>query len=210
MQIRAVVLGIIACCLLFGPVRAADHTAGLIVFKGDGTSIWVTVPFAEDEISGADLIERSGLAVTEVSFGGLGIGVCGIEETGCDVAECRKRLCQGPSRDDPYWQYFIGGTDGAWLTAPLGISADKVHDGDVRAFIWSAEPPDVAAPLIADVIAKVGSTDGVMRFDAEGNVAGVAAADASDIPWIGIGVVGVGVFAVGGLVVRRRIGAVAA
>jgi hypothetical protein len=188
-----------------GMAVAQAHTAGLVVIKGDGSSIWVAVPFDEESISGADLLERSGLAVTEVSFGGLGIAICGIEQTGCDVAECRKRLCQGPARDDPYWQYFLAGDEGTWVVAPLGISSDRIHDGDVRGLIWSADPPSIQAPDVEQVAAKVGSSQGEARFDHEGNPTTETTIDSSSIPWVGISITaGLAITMVGIALMRRR------
>jgi len=156
---------IVIAMLGYQSVAATEHAAALIVIKGDGSSIWITVPFTDEEISGADLLQESTLQITTVSFGGLGIGVCGIEQTGCDVANCRKRLCQGPGKDDPFWQYFVARPDGTWTFSPLGINADKVHDGDVRAFIWSADPPTMSAPNLEFVIGKTGSpADGAARL----------------------------------------------
>jgi hypothetical protein len=188
-----------------GMAVAQAHTAGLVVIKGDGSSIWVAVPFDEESISGADLLERSGLAVTEVSFGGMGIAICGIEQTGCDVAECRKRLCQGPGRDDPYWQNYLAGDEGTWVVAPLGISSDRIHDGDVRGLIWSADPPSIQAPDVEQVAAKVGSSQGEARFDYEGNPTTETTNDSSSIPWVGISITaGLAITMVGIALMRRR------
>jgi hypothetical protein len=187
---------------------AASHAAGLVVIQGDGSSAWVYVPFDEESISGAELVHRSGLAVTEVSFGGLGIGICGIEGNGCDISECRKRLCHGPANDDPYWQYFLGGTDGTWKVAALGVSSDTIHDGDVRAFIWSASAPTVAAPTVAEMAVRLNApqtgTVSVQRFGADGSIISPARSHKNGTPWFGLVAVAVAVLVATSLGVNRR------
>jgi hypothetical protein len=194
-----------------GVFGAETARAGLVVAHDDGRTAYVVVGFEGPSISAKELLDRSGLEVTEVSFGGLGAAVCAIDETGCDIAECRQRVCHGPSRDDPYWQYFIGQRDGTWLVSSLGISADTLKDGDVRAFIWSAGTPGFPAPSIDEVAAKAGSPgeDGVAlsRYGPGGSIDD-GDDDSSDerLPVGGLAVVGVALV-IGSLVVlvRRRV-----
>src|SRR4051812_18915609 len=81
----------------FVPVSAAPlHFAGVVVRHGDGVMAYGYVGFAEDKLNGIELLRRTGLDVVTVSFGGLGEGVCSIDEHGCPATDCRKRVCQGP------------------------------------------------------------------------------------------------------------------
>ncbi|MEJ7762953.1 MAG: hypothetical protein WKF80_09195 [Thermomicrobiales bacterium] len=106
------------------------HAAGLVIVHGDGTLTYAYVPFAEDDISGIDLLGRSGAVHVTTGFGGLGAAVCSLEGEGCDLTECRRTVCQG-SADDPFWKYFrVAG--GGWETWPLGASGARVPDGDVQ------------------------------------------------------------------------------
>jgi len=59
-----------------------------------------------------------------VEFGGLGEGVCKIEQTGCEIGPCRTRLCQG-RRDSPYGA-ISSRRAGAWVASPLGGSATRI------------------------------------------------------------------------------------
>jgi hypothetical protein len=210
--ITAAVILIAAVIIDPGTANAAGSSrAGLIVAHGDGRIAYALVTFDGESISGADLVQRSGLPVTEVTFGGLGVAVCSIDTTGCDIGECRKRLCQGPKRDDPYWQYFIESGSGSWQVAALGISGDSVPDGGVRALIWSAGTPQFPAPSIDDVAARSGPVDqsgvGLTRYQADGTVdtGGESDGDGS-FPSAGFAVVGIAVVLVGGVVWRRRSG----
>jgi hypothetical protein len=157
-----------------GTAQEAPNRAGLIVIHDDGRVSWSLVEFAEDAISGVDLLHRSGFEVTEVNFGALGVGVCSIDATGCEVSQCRQRVCQGPRPDDPYWQYFLANPDGSWTYASLGVSSDTVLPGDVRAFAWTAETPGLAAPTIEEVAARAldrhGDRSWLTRYAADGSV----------------------------------------
>lgn len=196
--------------LSFAGTQAATPVAGLLVIHEDGETAWVLVPFVGESISGVDLIHRSGLDITEVSFGGLGVGICAIDETGCDVSECRRRLCHGPDPDDPYWQYFLGNPDGTWTSSALGISADTVLPGDVRAFTWSASEPLIPAPTIGEVALKTGSADStevqLARFGADGTVLlpGDLDGETSTLA-TGALVLGFAVFFAGSAILRTRV-----
>ena len=187
----------------------AGGQAGLIVAHGDGRTAYVVVQFESETISGDELLDRSGLLVTEISFGGLGTGVCAIDETGCDIGQCRKRMCQGPQRGDPYWQYFKASSTGIWQVSPLGISGDTVRNGDVRVFVWSADPPDFAVPSIAELAAKAGPLDtsgvALQRYASDGTIdTGEGEDEETSIPLAGIVGVVLAIAAVGAIVLRQK------
>ena len=212
-RIITVAIILIAAVTFDTGTTAASGTsrAGLIVAHGDGRMAYALVTFDGEPISGAELLDRSGLSVTEVSFGGLGVAVCSIDSTGCDIGECRKRLCQGPQRDDPYWQYFIESGAGTWQVAALGISGDSVPDGGVRALVWSAGTPQFPAPSIDELAAKSGPVgeNGVAltRYQADGTVDTGSESDGNDrFPYAGFAIVGIAVVVVGGVIWRRRSG----
>ena len=134
----------ISCCVFLvcgllistaAPLHAQEpHQAGLVVQFGDGTVVTRCIGFSEDEISGEEILHRSGLTVLFDYTSGLGTRVCKIEADGCEVpAEDCWCQCQGiPCR---YWTYFYV-VDGAWHYAGLGSSNRTVHDGDVEGWVW--------------------------------------------------------------------------
>ena len=141
------------------PASAADgatpvNRAGLVVQHGDGSLTYAVVAFSEPSISGMDLLGRSGLDYLSVPFGGLGEGVCQIEREGCDVATCRRTVCQ-TTRSLPYWQYLQQGSSG-WHAAALGASGSKVTDGAVLAWAWAAGSPSLPALDLAGVASRAG------------------------------------------------------
>ena len=140
------------------PASAATepvHVAGLVVDYGDGAMTYAWIPFSEDEISGVDLLERSGLPVLTVGFGGIGDAVCKIVKTGCDVSACRLRLCQTADHSSPFWQYLRLGPDGVWSKQPLGGSQSKVTDGAIDAWVWAGSDSMPVLPVLSlDSLAK--------------------------------------------------------
>lgn len=142
--------------------QAADggiHHAGLVVRHGDGRTTYAYVPFAEEEISGLDLLARSGIPRVTVPFGGLGEGVCSLDGEGCGVAECRRRVCQGSRPDDPYWRYFRQEAPGRWRPLALGASATRVRDGDVDGWSWTGVEAGLPALTLAEVAAAAGAAE---------------------------------------------------
>jgi hypothetical protein len=132
------------------------NVAGLVVEFGGGQVAYALVPFTEPAISGFELLNRSGLSLLSVEFGGLGQGICAIEETGCDLGACRARLCQTGDPDSAFWQYAQGSDDGSWSPSPLGASGSQVTDGGIDAWSWGSAPPDPGQVTLDDIAARTG------------------------------------------------------
>ncbi len=141
-----------------GSAQNATHVnvSGIVVDYGDGRRSYAIVPFAGDTISGAELLRRSGLSLLTVEFGGMGEGICAIEDTGCDLSACRARLCQTGDPDSPFWQYLRAGEDGSWQPAPLGASTSEVGNGDVDGWFWTGTTPRSDAVTLKDVASETG------------------------------------------------------
>ena len=130
--------------------EGSGNRAGIVVVDGEGRMAYGVVQFDEPEISGVELLRRSGAEPATVLFGGLGEGVCSIGNTGCSVDVCRRRVCQGPKPDDPFWKSFA--PDGQrWIALQLGASADKVRDGEVRLWAWTGKEPDLPILTLPEV-----------------------------------------------------------
>jgi len=154
-----VLLGVLAVLALRAPaVTSANlNVAGLVVSYGDGRISYAWVPFPEDEISGLELLRRSGLDIVTVGFGGLGEGVCQIATTGCPVSTCRARLCQTSDSASPFWQYVRETEPGVWTPYALGAGASKVRDGSIEGWSWSGTPPKLPALTMADIAERAGA-----------------------------------------------------
>ena len=86
-------------CVASGEAAAqqqAVHHAGLVIVLPDRVETFC-IEFAGDSITGSELLEQSGLPIVFAGFGGLGGGVCRIEDVGCsDPGNCWCQ-CQGAS-----------------------------------------------------------------------------------------------------------------
>lgn len=142
-----------------GVSAASLNYAGVVVRHADGKMAYAYVGFVEEQINGVELLKRTGLDVVTIAFGGLGEGVCSIDEHGCPASDCRKRVCQGPGENDPFWQYFRQATPGDWQPLALGGSQTKVRDGDLDGWSWTHSDPGLP-PLTLDEVARLAGYDG--------------------------------------------------
>lgn len=128
--------------------RAGEpNRAALAVVFEDGTRLTRCIEFEGDEITGSEMLARSGLATILDSTHGGGITVCQIEGTGCsypvDPCFCRC-MGNGPCR---YWNYYYRQPGQAeWVYSPLGALIHKSAPGSVEAWVWGDghTPPDSA------------------------------------------------------------------
>ena len=183
-----------------GHAQSTEHLAGLVILDEGGGVGYALVAFEEGEISGIELLRRSGAEPVTVSFGGLGEGVCGIGPTGCAVDVCRRRMCQTGASDSPYWQSFAASEGGTWAALQLGASADRVGDGDVRLWAWTAETPSIATLTLSDISTEIGgSVDDIVWKGAAGGGGGT---DSS--VWLGVALVAAAGLVAGGVTLRAR------
>lgn len=148
MRLRILIFGLILTAALIAPARAQQpappHRAGLIVVHGDGSVASGCVTFAEESVSGAELLRRSDLQVTLTDYTGLGYGVCAIGAEGCPAG--RDCFCQCRGAPCAYWVYSHRQPDGSWAISGIGASGWQVHAGDVDGWVWgdgSTAPPAV-------------------------------------------------------------------
>ena len=79
--------------------------------------------FAEDQITGLQLIQRAGVEYQSQEFGSMGSAMCQLDREPSPVPAA----CFGSSR---YWQYSHRVGDG-WQTASMGASSSVLYDGDM-------------------------------------------------------------------------------
>ncbi len=136
------ILALAAAAAAALPARAADalsHHAGLVVRLSADEVLTRCVAFGEEQISGAALLERSGLELETVSDPSLGLTVCGIAGVGCPADNC---FCAYPPS---YWQYWLLQEVG-WRSSPVGASARTLADGAVDGWRWGGSAGAVALP----------------------------------------------------------------
>lgn len=169
---------ILAVSLLAGigraPLSAQEPSrAALVVRHGDGTVITRCVEFSEPEITGLDVLDRSGLSF-EADYGSsMGATVCRIGDEGCPASDC---WCQCSGTPCTYWGYHQL-VNGAWVYSDLGAGAFKVRHGDVQGWSWGEADPQggVHPPVIEfDEICVSSEAETAMPTDAP--------ADGSQLP----------------------------
>jgi hypothetical protein len=154
--IEACQVWLILMAVLLGPGLAwagEPNRAGLVVQFADGRTETICVEFEEKEITGADLLVRSGLDAVVDPSSGLGIIVCRIEGQGCNYpAETCFCQCSG-SGPCAYWNYFYQdpGQDG-WTYAALGALRHKIRPGSVDAWVWGDGTTPPAADLTYEAV----------------------------------------------------------
>jgi hypothetical protein len=207
---------------LLGPTVWAEqepaHEAAIAVRHGDGGITYALVAFPEDEISGMELLRRSGISLITVPFGGLGEAVCTLEGEGCGVGDCRKRVCQTGDPNSPFWQYFRQSSPGEWFAVPLGVSSSKVHDGDVDGWSWTPHDANLPALTVESVRDLMGSDASALELPADGSSVSIKrefdangklrTSSSSNAPSAGEVISGMAALVVlagaGGLIVRRN------
>lgn len=125
--------------------QGGEQRAGLVVQYGDGRVETACVRFSEPELSGVELLERSGLPVV-LQAGGVGAAVCKIGPDGCDYP-AEACFCRRDGARSVYWAFYTLEA-GAWAYATLGAANTPARDGDVHGWAWGlgdstsgAQPP---------------------------------------------------------------------
>ena len=121
---------LIAGFLSIRPAHAAIHHAALVIQHASGSVITRCVAFAEDQITGLQLVERSGVPYEEQSFGSIGTAMCQLDREPSTVPS-------GCFGSGPYWQYFHR-RGAAWQTSAFGASSSVLRDGDMDGWHYAA------------------------------------------------------------------------
>ncbi len=135
------------------------NRAGLVIWYDDGQVEARCIAFAEDSISGADLLARSGLKVVMDSSSGLGVTVCQIEGWGCayPAQSCFCRCLGGGECN--YWTYFYRDPgETTWNYSALGAALRQVKPGSVEAWVWGDGHTMPADNLTFEVICALPTT----------------------------------------------------
>lgn len=158
-------LALVAICILLLAAPAAGagsmNRGGVIIDYGDGSTTWVYVPFEEDEITVLDLLDRSGLEMVTVGFGGLGEAVCQIGPSGCSVDDCRRKLCQTNSAS-PFWRLLVLDGD-TWRMSGNGVSGQKVANDEIYALSWGNDEPTLPVVGMDELESNAGADRGALQ-----------------------------------------------
>ncbi len=137
----AALVGLTALAGLPPTQAGTPNRAGLAVQFGDGVVITRCIEFDTTQVTGYDLIARSGLAFTVAGEPDTGATLCKIEQQGCPATDC---FCAFPPN---YWSYWQLNDNDEWRFSPVGMSARNLGHGDVDGWIWGNG--SVALPSIS-------------------------------------------------------------
>lgn len=118
------------------PAHAQTSNRVALIIDFNGTPVTRCVTFDDPEITGYDVLERSGIPFVASFDSGDGAAVCKIDDLGCPAESCL--LCDAPR----YWSYWqLDGRD--WVYSTIGSSHTTVQDGDVEGWSWGngEQPP---------------------------------------------------------------------
>lgn len=129
--------------LVYVPTGASsDNRVALVVDYGNGQVAKRCVSFPEEQITGFEALQRSGLPV-ETDFQSGGAAVCRIDGQGCPANDC---FCSCRGGDGcKYWSYwhFI---NGVWNYSAGGSSIYQLQDGAVDGWVWGLGSVTQASP----------------------------------------------------------------
>jgi hypothetical protein len=157
-----------------------SNQAAIVVRVGDERVESRCVTFAEESISGHELLERSGLEVI-ANVTGAGVLVCSVEGQGCPAGDC---LCQCQGEPCTYWSYWRW-RDGEWQYAGLGAAVTEVRHGEIDGWSWGpgSVTSAIAPPVVSfdEVCAAPETASAAMP--AQSAESGVAAERVSWLPY---------------------------
>ena len=191
MKRSVVYLLFITLVATFLPAVLAQETnrAALVVVLAGGETVTRCVEFGEPQISGFELLNRSGLAV-EAGGSNLGASVCRIGETGCPANNC---FCQCAGGACEYWSYWHL-LDGNWQYSQVGAGAYQVGAGAVEGWSWGSSSPDEAPeppPLtFAEVCLEQEPDTAAVAATTAPPVAPTSAGDGAAGQWLAYGLLG--------------------
>lgn len=136
---------LLAPLLLAARLQDDPNQAALVVRVDDERAETRCVAFAEETISGHELLQRSGLDFV-VNASSAGVFVCSVEGQGCPASDC---LCECQGEPCSYWSYWRL-REGEWQYAGVGAAITEVRDGDVEGWSWG--PGSVTSAIAPPVV----------------------------------------------------------
>jgi len=155
-MLLAALLVLIALTSGTGPARAAG-AVGIVVRHSDGRILYAYVPLTSGQITGAEALLKSGLALNVAVGGSFGTAVCSIDGEGC-ASPREDCFCKSYGSPSFYWHYYLRGPDGAWRNSSLGAGNRVLHDGDVDGWSWTDSESGLPTVTLAQIASAVQST----------------------------------------------------
>ncbi len=136
--------------------RAAG-AAGIVVRHSDGRILYAYVPLTSDRLTGAEALQKSGLALNVAVGGSFGTAVCAIDGEGCTSPQ-EDCFCKSYGSPSFYWHYYLRNSDSSWRNSNLGAGNRVLHDGDVDGWSWTSGDNDLPTVTLAQIAAALQPT----------------------------------------------------
>jgi len=136
--------------------RAAG-AVGVVVRHSDGRILYAYVPLTSDRLTGAEALQKSGLALNVAVGGSFGTAVCAIDGEGCTSPQ-EDCFCKSYGSPSFYWHYYLHNPDGSWRNSNLGAGNRVLHDGDVDGWSWTSGDSELPSVALAQIAAAVQPT----------------------------------------------------
>ena len=121
--------------------EANPNRAALVVVHGDGRTVTRCVEFAEAQITGLELVQRSGLDLN-LEASSMGATICRLDGEGCAYPQ-QSCFCQCEGENCVYWSYWRSQA-GGWVYSNLGAASSVVAPGALEGWVWGAGTVDAA------------------------------------------------------------------
>lgn len=147
-------LGLLLLLAVVVAAQPAPNRAGLVIQYADGSVETHCVRFSEPQISGLDLLERSGVPII-TQGSAIGSAVCKIGPDGCAFPN-ESCFCATEGMRAVYWALHIR-ADERWTYANVGAANVPVTDGVVHGWAWGTGDSSAGAqPPLLDIDAVCG------------------------------------------------------
>lgn len=133
--------------------QQGQNQAGLLVLHGDGSVQSRCVSFSESQISGEELLRRSGLAmVTETTS--MGATICSLDGEGCAYPS-QSCFCQCQGSPCIYWSYWLRQDANAWEYSNMGATGSVILPGMVAGWRWGEADPAASSSMPGLTVADI-------------------------------------------------------
>jgi hypothetical protein len=171
--------GLLLCLgLATAAIAQGSNQAALVISLEDGEVITRCVEFVEDELTGYELLSRSGLTV-DASATGFGVTVCRIQESGCPSDDCFCQ-CKGGA-DCIYWSYWHV-RDDEWRYSQAGAAVYPVKHGDIEGWVWDVGSPNEAPPPPSLSFEQICSSEASGAFAPEPTSTEISSSSGQNVP----------------------------
>jgi len=128
--------------------------AAIVIRFADGQNVTQCIPFAEDGLTGEELLERAGVRVVIDASYGEGGAVCAINNTGCPVNDCFCQ-CQDPTGGNcTFWSYWHW-QDNTWQFSSSGAGGYTIADGALEGWSWGKGDGQTGIPPPAFTFSQI-------------------------------------------------------